>query len=148
MTLFRYRAARADGAMVKGRLEAASGAEAAAVLSGRGLFPLDIRVLAPSDVWPSRRPPPRALATLLRSLASLTEAGVPLQHALDATEQVTDGRLRDAVQRIARRVGEGSSLASAMQAEGTLFAPVTIGLVRAGERGVGLVTVLSALAPL
>jgi len=138
---FAYEAARTDGALVRGRLEAGSQAEAAALLSARGLFP--IAVGAPSRRTDSfRQPSTRALATVFQSLSALTQSGVPLHKALHVTRGLAKGKLADALERVEARVRNGSSLATALTEEGDLFPVVAIGLVRAGERGVGLDTAL------
>ncbi len=147
MTAFRYEAARADGAAVRGIVDAASVPEAAALLSARGLFPVRVDPPAAGAGRPFfGRPSSQAMATVFQSLASLVEAGVPLEQALRATERVTSGRLRDAVTHVGTRVREGASLGAALAAEEGLFSGVTIGLVRAGERGVGLAPALAQAA--
>ncbi len=148
MIAFRYEAVRTDGATVKGTLDAVSGPDAAAVISERGLFPVRIEPHLTPDTWHlSPRPSARALATVFQSLASLVEAGVPLEKALSATERVTPprGGLREAVGRARAHVREGASLSTALD-EGGVFPPVTIGLVRAGERGAGLGAALGQAA--
>lgn len=136
MTTFRYEAARADGALVHGTLEATTVPDVTGVLSARGLYPLRVE--------PERRPAfqrrvsARAQATVFESLASLLEAGVPLQQALAGTERVATGSLRPAVARLGTRVREGTSLGAALAADDVPFSSVAIGLVRAGERGMGL----------
>ena len=146
MTAFRYEAARADGATVRGVLDAASGPDAAAVLSARGLFPIAVEAAPERRPGLFGRPPARALATAFRGLASLVEAGVPLEHALRTAERVTAGSLRHAWTRVGDRVRQGSSLASALGGEQGVFSLVTIGLVRAGELGVGLAHALDQAA--
>ncbi len=139
MTTFRFEAARADGHAVRGVLDAASRDDAAATLSARGLFPVVVEPAperATGTGW--RHPGARATGTVIRSIATLVDAGVPLERALQATERVATGPLRPALARIASRVREGASLGTALAAEGALFPGVTVGLVRAGERGVGL----------
>jgi len=138
VTAFRYEAARADGALVKGVLDATSGPEAAALLSGRGLMPLKVEPQAREAVHRLFGPSTRSLATVMEGLSSLVGAGVPLEPALRATVRAAPRVLRDALARVATRVREGSSLGAALGAEDGLFPGVTIGLVRAGERGVGL----------
>ena len=71
---------------------------------------------------------------------------VPLQKALQVTERVAAGALREALARVAARVREGHSLGAALEAESGLFSPVTVGLVRAGERGGGLAAALAQAA--
>jgi type II secretory pathway component PulF len=138
MTAYRYEAARADGAMIRGIVDATSGPDAAAVLSGRGLFPVAVRPVTNAQRPWWTRASLRSVAAVFESLASLVAAGVPLEKALEATERIATGDLREAVSRVAARVREGSSLAAALAAEDGLFSQVTTGLVRAGEQGVGL----------
>jgi len=134
---FEYEAARSDGVVVRGLVDAVSGPEAAAVLSARGLFPLAVEPRrAITRGWRSR-PSLRAEATFFQAIASLVDAGVPLERALAASTSVAAGTLRDSIARVADRVRQGSSLTASLGAEG-MFSPVAIGLVRAGERGVGL----------
>jgi len=136
---FRYEAARADGRLVRGRIDAASREAAAATLSARGLYPVAVQpthTIRGGPDW--RRPSVRATATVLRSLATLVEAGVPVEPALRATERVATVRLRPALARVATQVREGATLSAALAAQGRLFSGVTVGLVRAGERGVGI----------
>src|SRR2546427_2151338 len=139
MSAFRYQAARDDGALVRGIVEATSTSDAAAVLSARGLYPVRVEESLTPDTWhPTPRVSAQHLATVFQSLASLVDAGVPLEKALRATERVASGRLHEALERVGGRVREGASLGTALAQEHGLFSGVTVGLVRAGERGVGL----------
>jgi type II secretory pathway component PulF len=134
MTAFRFEAARADGRTVRGRLDAPSRGDAAATLSARGLFPVVVEP-APerSDALPwGRRPSARAKAIVMQSVATLVDAGVPLERALAATEGIAPVTLRDAVRRVGARVREGASFGRALEQEGALFSGATVGLVRAG----------------
>jgi len=146
VTVFRYEAARADGAAVRGVVDAATGTEAAALLSVRGLFPVQVELAPGASRSLFGRPSARAQATTFESLASLVEAGVPLEQALRATERVAAGPLREALARVGTRVREGASLGAALAQEGELVSGVTIGLVRAGERGIGLASALAQAA--
>jgi general secretion pathway protein F len=146
MTHFRFEAARSDGASVHGTLDAASLADAAALVSRRGLFPLAIeeaRTRTP-PMW--RRPSLQALATVFQGLAALLEAGVPLEQSLRATERSAPAGLRDALARVSARIRDGASLGAALGAEHGLFPALVIGLVRAGERGLGLAAALCQAA--
>jgi general secretion pathway protein F len=138
MTAFRYEASRADGGTVRGRLDAPSRPDAAALLSSRGLFPVSVEAIEEGSHWWSPRPSARSRAVVIESLATLVGAGLPLDKALHATEQVATGRLREVCARVSARVREGASLGGALSAEPGVFSGVTLGLIRAGERGVGL----------
>ena len=115
---FRYEAARPDGVRVRGVVEATSRPAAAAVLSARGLFPLALepRPVRATLGWIGQ-PSVRAQATLFQGLASLVEAGVPLEKAIGVAQTVAAGRLQEATERVAERVQQGASLASSLDAE-------------------------------
>lgn len=146
MTAFRYVAARPDGGRVRGRLEAESPLEAARVLADRGLFPVAVEPARGRRSWNWWARPARTIATAMQSLAALAEIGVPLHRALDATAELVDGAVREALIRVRERVRQGSTLSAALAEEGDLFPAVTLGLVRAGERGVGLAAGLTQAA--
>jgi general secretion pathway protein F len=143
MTTFRYEAVRSDGAAVNGVLEVVSESEAAAVLSARGLFPVVVEPAQSQAAWWLGRPSARAQVTVFEGLASLVEAGVPLEKALLAITPLAQSSLRDSLGRVMARVREGSSLGAALAAEEGMFSGATVGLIRAGERGVGLAGALS-----
>src|SRR5436190_6536318 len=134
---FSYEAARADGAVVHGRVDAGSQSEAAALLSSRGLFPIAVDLPSRADAI-GRQPSARSLATVFQGLSALVDTGVPLHTALRVTRGLAAAGLRDALERVESRVRNGSSLGAALACEGRLFPAVAIRLVRAGEQGVGL----------
>jgi len=146
VTMYRYEAARTDGAAVRGILEAATMDAAAALLSARGLYPVRVREQRASPGWRWGGPSARARALVFQSLASLVEAGVPLEQALAASTRVATGALAEAMGRVTGRVREGASLAGAVRGEPILASGVTVGLLRAGEQGVGLGAALTHAA--
>jgi len=140
---YMYRAARSDGAMVNGVVAAASQAQAANLLSERGLFPVD--VVEATDV---QRPMAgrRDLAIVFRSISALVSAGVPVEQALAATEARTRGGLRETLGLARASLREGTNLAFALSAAGGVVPAVVIGMIRAGERGSQLATALEQVA--
>src|SRR5439155_985911 len=101
MSAFRYQAARDDGALVRGVIESTSTSDAAAVLSARGLYPVSVEESPTPDTWHlSPRISAQHLATVFQSLASLVEAGVPLEQALPVATRILIG-----VSATARRFG-------------------------------------------
>lgn len=134
MTLYHYRAARSDGATLAGFLPAADAGEAGATLAARGLYPI---ALDPVEEWEAQRRPARRadLAIVFQSLAALTEAGVPVERAVAASEPLATGPLREALAEIRRDLKEGLTLAQALERTRGLVPPLVIGMVRAGERG-------------
>jgi general secretion pathway protein F len=87
------------------------------------------------------------LALATRQLSTLVGAGIPLVSALRAlTDQVENNRLKNVLGQVRDRVNEGAALADAMAAGGGVFPDLYVGMVRAGEAGGALETVLERLA--
>jgi general secretion pathway protein F len=146
-TAYAYRAARADGAIELGVLDAASREEAASALSARGLFPIEIRV--EKDSSSSRKKlPARDLALGLRMLATLLDSGLSMTRALAALEELVPVSWQSALPTIAREVREGRSLAAAFAAAPVEFPPVVLGIVQAGEGGSGVALAVRRAAEL
>ncbi len=155
MTAFTYRAISGTGADVLGELEAPSRAEAVRELTTRGLYVTEVSEktsrLAPLlGVRPARRSPrvrSRALAAITRQLATSLEAGLPLTNALDViSEQLDHAPSRELLNHLRTRVQEGSSLSEALAEHPGVFSPMYVRLVRVGETGGVLDSMLTQLA--
>jgi general secretion pathway protein F len=86
----------------------------------------------------------RAVAT--RQLATLISAGIPLVECLGAlVEQIEHSALRAVFADVRTRVNEGSTLADALVATGK-FDTLYVSMIRAGEAGGALDTVLERIA--
>ena len=133
-----YRAVRQDGALETGTLHGASRDDATAAIVARGLFPLDVRRDA-SAADTRTTPKVGDLALGLRLLASLLEAGLPMERALAVFATLAPrGWTTAAVTSIRSSVREGRSLTSALGAAPIAFPPLVLGMVAAGEAGTGL----------
>src|SRR6267154_4965344 len=132
MSAYSYRAARQDGAIVTGAIEAESHGQASATLANRGLF-----AIALSPAMEEHRPAAsrRDLAIVFRGIASLVSSGVPLERAVAASEPLTSGSLREALADTRQRLREGASFANALALSRGLVPGLVVGMVRAGERG-------------
>jgi len=139
---FRFAATRPDGATVQGELSATHAAAAIEEITGRRLLALELREL-PTDR--AGRLPRRELAVFFRGLASLAEAGVPLDQALRIAP--VTGRLGTFAAAVRERVREGASLSAAVAAQSGVPA-LAVGLVRAGERAELAVALAEAAAQL
>jgi general secretion pathway protein F len=142
---YRYHAARADGKVLVGRIEAQTAAQAGALLIERGLEPVRMEAADP-DSTAIRPAPKRELAIAFRSIAALTAAGVPLERAMAATEGLIRGRLQECLAAARIRLHDGHTLAAALDAERGTVPPVVIGMVRAGELAGRLDTALDQIA--
>jgi general secretion pathway protein F len=154
MPLFHYKAVTGSGEVVEGDMEAAS--QEAVVERLRDLGHLPVRadeVATPRagrsrlPVWSGRVPAPGEIALVTRQLATLLRAGLPLDQALELTAELADRpALRRVLAEVLVRVRGGASLADALAEADGMFAPVYVGLVRAGEAGGSLDPVLHDLA--
>lgn len=155
MPVFRYRAVGGAGEVVDGEMEAASRGALVDRLRQQGLLPIQAREHAaavPADrlgrrLGRSRRPGREAVELLLRELAILLRAGLALDQALDVMARYTrNTTTRALIEGLADRVRGGLSLADAMGRAGGAFDRFCIGMVRAGESGGSLETVLTRIA--
>lgn len=142
---YRYQAARADGSVLAGRIEAATSAHAGALLIERGLHPVRLDPAEPSvaGVRPAGR---RELAIVFRSLAALVAAGVPLERAVAATESLARGALGKVLTDARARLHDGRTLAQALETDGEAVRPLVLGMLRAGERSGRLDATLDQIA--
>jgi type II secretory pathway component PulF len=144
MTAFRYRAARADGAIVAGLVDAGSADQASTIVADRGLFPLTV-TSAEASASPRRPASRRDLAIVFQSISGLVSAGVPLERAVASSEALTRGSLRETLAVARARLQEGQTLAAALAAGG-MMPGVVLGMLRAGERGSQLPFALAYVA--
>ncbi|MES3033951.1 MAG: type II secretion system F family protein [Gemmatimonadota bacterium] len=149
---FRYRASTESGAIVEGVLRAASRDAALRELRRQQLWPVTLDVVAaqvaPITRWRSgagaRR---RSVAAWVRTVATLLDAGAPLDRALGvAHAQCANVQVRDGAQAIRVAVQGGASLADAMRLQPALFDALHVGVVRAGEAAGALDGSLATLA--
>lgn len=149
MATFAYRAVDAAGHDVAGTLEAATRALAGNGLRARGLRPFELtETAAPAGGQAVRGGKVKAVdrATFTRQLATLLAAGLPLLRGLNILiEQTENGRLRDIIRTLIQDIQGGESLSQAL-ARHSEFDRIYVNMVRAGEAGGVLETVLDRLA--
>ena len=155
MPAFRYEAVDAGGATRKGVVNADSPRSARADLRTQGLTPLSVEAIA-AQVDASGAATRRGfgerlsqveLALFTRQLASLLEAGLPLEQAFTALlEQAERPYVRDLIASIRSEVMGGSSFSDALSRHPRDFAEIYRGLVASGEQIGHLARVLSRLA--
>ena len=155
MPAFRYEAVDAGGATKKGVVNADSPRSARADLRTQGLTPLSVEQIAAqvddAGVARSRGLGERLsqveLALFTRQLASLLEAGLPLEQAFTALlEQAERPYVRDLIASIRSEVMGGVSFSSALSRHPRDFAEIYRALVSSGEQIGQLARVLSRLA--
>lgn len=80
------------------------------------------------------RPSLNDVAVVTRQLATLIKAGIPLFESLTALiDQTENEALKRALTQVREQIREGSSFAKALEAHPSIFPPLYINMVRAGE---------------
>ncbi|MBJ7310091.1 type II secretion system inner membrane protein GspF [Rugamonas sp. CCM 8940] len=155
MPAFRYEAVDDGGATKKGVLNADSARAARAELRGQGLLPLKVDAISAqldaAGVAKSRgfgeRLSTTELALFTRQLASLLEAGLPLEQAFSALlEQAERPYVRDLIASVRSEVIGGAALSDVLSRHPRDFAEIYRALVASGEQIGHLSRVLSRLA--
>ena len=155
MPAFRYEAVDSGGATQKGVVNADSAKSARADLRLQGLTPLNVEAIAAQvdekGVATRRgfgeRLTQVELALFTRQLASLLEAGLPLEQAFTALlEQAERPYVRDLVASIRSEVMGGASFSDALSRYPRDFAEIFRALVASGEQIGHLARVLTRLA--
>ena len=149
---FRYTARTAEGALVRGSMQAPDVAAVIELLRARALF---VTAVDPASDLTERLARVLRIGTVsragllgfFRSFATLMRAGVSIGRALSvAIERTTDARLAEALRSILADVEHGSSLSAAMGRRPAAFPPLYVAMIRAGEAGGILDDVLDRLA--
>lgn len=165
MASFAYRAARPDGALVDGRIEADSRDLALHELRARGLVALRLDGPAAAQPapgasadppqtrlgrlppWTARGPGPREVLAFTGELAAMLRAGLPLDRSLRVLADMDrTASMRAVLADLLASVKAGRSLSQALAAHPALFGEFYLGMVRAGEAGGRLAEVLARLA--
>jgi general secretion pathway protein F len=156
MPLFRYKAVGADGKIAEGDLEARSQTAAIDRLQTMGYVPIraDEITAAQADKRSLRRPlfgsrqiTQSRVAVLTQELATLLRAKLPLDRALELLIELSPNvRVRQVVTQIREQVHDGATLSAAMEAQKGVFSRLYLNMVRAGEAGGAVDSVLMRLA--
>ena len=153
LATFRYKAATTSGEIVDGVVSGSNRSQAIAELQRLGHVP--IRVDESSNAGTRRRRirlrreriTDDQIAQMTRELSTLLHAGLPLDKALAILASLAGSEaLKSTLDNVRERVKQGDSLAGAMEAQDAVFGRLYLSLLRAGEAGGALETVLSRLA--
>jgi general secretion pathway protein F len=161
MPLFHYRAVDAAGDVATGELEAANEAEIVDRLRDQGLMPMQVARAAAGGAGAAVATGARErrawfvpknvtrdqLMAMTRELATLLKAGLPLDRALEVMIGLAPTPAVTALlQGVRDDVRGGKALSQALDARRDVFSRFYVNIVRAGEAGGALGTVLSRLA--
>lgn len=150
MQRFTYKAKDKTGKAITGKVEAGSPHEAARLLRDRGLVVIGLfperGSLFSSLARFLNRVTLSDVAVFTRQFSTMVASGLPITDALTIIRSQSKPNLRPVVGQILNDVEGGSSLANALSKHPKIFSPVYTSLVRAGEEGGVLDTILSRLA--
>lgn len=149
-----YQARNLNGKMERGIIEAPTQDEAISILQTRDLLVVTLgeqRAAAPSISLRSKRyhrgVKPTDLVVFARSLAAMTEAGLPLLRAMEtAQNQIRSQKLSNALLEMTQDIRGGSTFRDAMAKHPTLFTQFWISLVETGEASGQLTNALQQIA--
>jgi general secretion pathway protein F len=156
MTTFRYRAVGTDGRRIDGEMDAADAATVIVQLRAAGHLPIAAEPKGQALALGSLRPRWRAwrervrpadVTAVTRELATLLNAGIPLDSSLRVLERhAQQPKLKVALAAIHDSVQSGRRLSASLAAHETLFDSLYVNLIKAGEASGSLADVLERLA--
>ena len=157
MPVFRYKAVSSNGSdVLRGEVEAASRELAAAQLQGAGHLPVSVEEvgagyrfsLRDALIWRRRdRMNHKDLALFSRELATLLQAGLPLEQALQTLTRLNQAALmRRLSGDLLERIRGGASLSGALAERTGMFGSLYVNMVKTGEASGALDVVIGRLA--
>ena len=157
MPFFQYRAVTPSGEVQEGVLEASSTASAVARLQEMGLIPIRAEeagaakaasaATARAPLFQRSRLTQDDIGTVTRELATLLKAGLPLDRAFEILINLASSpKVADLLAKIRNEVRGGAALSKAIEAQRGVFSRFYVNMIRAGEAGGSLPTVLLRLA--
>jgi general secretion pathway protein F len=153
MVEYLYKATTLSGQTVEGAMD---GKDEEAVIRGlQQIGYIPIRITSVDEKTPSfrfssllpKRVGIKNLLTFTQELSTLVSAGLPIDRSLSILGTLTENEtLRGTVKDLLKRIEGGSSLAEALGFHPRIFPKLYINMVKAGESGGFLETILSRLA--
>ncbi len=156
MTRFSYKAVSANGDILEGELEAENRDAVVERLRAQGHLPIKAEAQkrrsgragggSLSGLFQRKTVSRKDVVLLTQELATLLQAGLPLDRALTVLGELSPHRpVREMVEQILDAVKGGATLGDALERFPEVFPNIYVGMVRAGEAGGSLETVLQRL---
>jgi len=159
MPIFVYEALDSQGQEVRGEIEAVSSEEAIVKIRNKSYFPTNVkeksakrqRAAGPGakkkKSFAMGKVKAKQLCTFTRQLSTLQDAGLPIVRSLKILEeQQKPGVLKNQLVDVAEDVEGGSTLSEALSKHPKTFDKLYVNMVRAGEAGGVLDSILERLA--
>jgi general secretion pathway protein F len=151
VTQFAFQALDRGGTVESGRIRGEDVQEVLRSLRERGLLPFEVAVTEAPPArapWHPRRIKRRDVTLGLQALATLLEAGFPLDQALGSLPALAPAAWRPVIRGVRSSVRRGESLTEALSDDRLGLPPAVLGIVRAAEAGGGLGAGLARAADL
>lgn len=152
MAEYLYKATTLSGQTVEGLMEGKDEKSIVQNLHDLGYIPLRIvsreeqAASLPLFSFFPRRVGIKNLLVFTQELSTLVAAGLPIDRSLNILEALTENRrLRMVVKDVLKRIEEGTSLAEALSHHPRIFSRLFVNMIKAGETGGFLETILSRL---
>lgn len=154
MALYEFKALNREGEMLEGVKEADDEASLVKFLQKDGCIPISIKVAGLKSFYKfslfSRESglSQKDILLFTKELATLLDAGLPLDRSLVVLLDLIpeESKIYNLIKQVLERVKGGSTLASALEAESNVFSKFYLNMLRAGEAGGSVETVLRRLA--
>lgn len=150
MKRFTFKAKDKTGRLVTGEVEATSESHAAKLIRSKGLLVLSIKQSFENPIAFIRKLKDRIttsdVATFTRQFATMVAAGLPITESLLILKSQSKGSMGKVVSQILADVEGGESMSKAFVKHPAVFTPSYIALIKSGEVGGVLDTVLVRLA--
>jgi type IV pilus assembly protein PilC len=153
MPTYTYTARDQEGKSVSGRISAENESVIVAELRKRNLIILGISEekgsasKKPSKSQGGKKVKPEDLVIFTRQFSTMVDAGVPILQSLEAlSEQTANLSFKEALNTIRDDIQTGSSLSSAFAKHPKIFDQLYVNMIRVGESGGILTTILERVA--
>ncbi len=151
MPQYSYKAVRLDGQAEEGVMEAADEASLLARLQKDGLIPIKTRPAGGIGSYFSnagrKRVGDKEIEAITREMATLLEAGLPLDRSLQILIELVEGEhLVSMLTDVQDKVRGGANFSDALESQGGVFSRLYVNMVRAGEASGSLESAMSRLA--
>ena len=155
MSTFQYKAMKSDGEMTSGELQAPDQSTAVAMLQNLGHIPIQVKEASSSEPARvkaqasrfKRRSKAFPMIDFTRDLATLLRSGVSLENAMVMLVDLAETEsAHNLLSRVLEKVRGGEALSDALSSESSVFNRFYVNMIRAGEEGGALDSVLLRLS--
>lgn len=150
MKRFLYKAKDKDGKLITGEVEANTISDAAKLIRNKKFYVISIKSKIDSPFDLVRRYKERisssGVSTFTRQLATMINAGLPITSALLILRSQSNASMQKVVAQILADVEAGEALSTALERHPKVFSKTYTALIKAGEAGGVMESILSRLA--